>query len=331
MADFLKLGDIKGEFASKAVIHSDYLPEKAVAQPEGFVIPTDGDDIVIDGLDRMANAYVDGAIGGFQSDALTSGGREGYWDWSSEPTPYDQTNGGLEDSPVRGGGASTFNADALVKQVNGTIGYEMQPDEYFSHNPEWFAPGSTVDSLTGEGRPTKIWTNGGASTFEDSNKFLDVGSCGIDLKSDADLNDAVFGMRQNIDWTAANGGPGSSYLTAKNASKSNAYVNEDDDSFPGRHGIDRSIKGTHVVCFEDIGSGDQDNNNLLIGVRENITGTAGAGGSTFMTGNLGCQTMPPMDNIGGQAGPGGTSYMTGQFDFPTNNLGGSASPGGDDI
>ena len=167
-----------------------------------------------------------------------------------------------------------------------------------------FTTGGGGDSITGEGRSTNIWTNGGASTFEDSNKFLDVGSCGIDLKSDADLNDAVFGMRQNIDWTAANGGPGSSYLTAKNASKSNAYVNEDDDSFPGRHGIDRSIKGTHVVCFEDIGSGDQDNNNLLIGVRENITGTAGAGGSTF---------------------------MTGQFEMPTNNLTGSADPGGDDI
>ena len=68
--------------------------------------------------------------------------------------------------------------------------------------------GSFRDSLTGEGRPTKIWTNGGASTFEDR------------LALDFDANDAVFGMRENIDWTAANGGPGSSYLTAKLGSTS---------------------------------------------------------------------------------------------------------------
>ena len=30
-----------------------------------------------------------------------------------------------------------------------------------------FKPGRGGDSLTGESRPTKIWTNGGASTFED--------------------------------------------------------------------------------------------------------------------------------------------------------------------
>ena len=114
---------------------------------EGVVIPTDGDDIVRGEFASKANAYVDGAIGGFQSDALTSGGQEGFtWEAASDIW----TNGG----------ASTFNADALVQQVNGTIGYEMQPDEYFSHNPEWFAPGSAVDSWiektfgTGDGEHT---------------------------------------------------------------------------------------------------------------------------------------------------------------------------------
>ena len=66
-----------------------------------------------------------------------------------------------------------------------------------------FMPDRDGDSLSGAGRPTKIWTNGGASTFEDRH----VG--------DYDANDAVFGVKENIDWTAANGGPGSSYMTAK--------------------------------------------------------------------------------------------------------------------
>ena len=56
-----------------------------------------------------------------------------------------------------------------------------------------FKPGRGGDSLTGESRPTKIWTNGGASTFEDRH----VG--------DYDANDAVLGMRENI---GANSGLG---------------------------------------------------------------------------------------------------------------------------
>ena len=59
--------------------------------------------------------------------------------------------------------------------------------------------GGFRDSLTGEGRPTKIWTNGGASTFEDR------------LALDFDANDAVFDMRQNIGGTAGLGG--STYMT----------------------------------------------------------------------------------------------------------------------
>ena len=143
MAAFLKLGDIRGEFVSNAVNHPNYRREKAVAQPGGLVIPTDGDDIVIGGIDRMTNVYVDGAIGGFQTDALTHSGpsqevTEGYWDWSSEPTPHDLTSRGR--GSYAGGGTATCDS-------NGTIGYETQPDEFFSHNPEWFAPGSAVDAL----------------------------------------------------------------------------------------------------------------------------------------------------------------------------------------
>ncbi len=137
------------------------------------------------------------------------------------------------------------------------------------------------------------------------------------------------------------------------------------------HGTDRSIKGVQVVYFEDIGSGDQDNNDVLIGVRDNIGSTAGPGSSTFMTAKIGGKSGPggttfmtanlggnagpggstfmtetfepaagmdsfgeslnPVAELGANSGPGGTSFMTEQFEMPTNNLGGSASPGGDDI
>ena len=40
-----------------------------------------------------------------------------------------------------------LQSDALVQNVNDIIGYEMQTFEYFSHNPEWFTPGSTVDAI----------------------------------------------------------------------------------------------------------------------------------------------------------------------------------------
>ena len=62
-----------------------------------------------------------------------------------------------------------------------------------------FTTGGGGDSITGEGRSTKIWTNGGASTFEDRQ----VG--------DYDANDAVFGMRENIGGSAGTGG--TSYMT----------------------------------------------------------------------------------------------------------------------
>jgi hypothetical protein len=109
-----------------------------------------------------------------------------------------------------------------------------------------FTPDRGGDSITGEGRRMKIWGNGGASTFEDSNGFLDVGNCGVNLKSDADLNDVVIGVKENIDWTAANGGPGSSYLAAKTASQSNAYVDEDVDGFMKLGDIKGELQTTHL-------------------------------------------------------------------------------------
>ena len=82
-----------------------------------------------------------------------------------------------------------------------------------------FKPSPGGDSLTGEDRPMNVWTNGSATSFEDQ------------TTQDFDSNDVVIGVKENIDWTAANGGPGSSYLTAKAASKTNGYVDEDVDGF----------------------------------------------------------------------------------------------------
>ena len=65
---------------------------------------------------------------------------------------------GLDVGPVNqtadiwtNGGASTFTVDALLQQPSDVAGLtspeQMQPAEFFSHNPEWFAPGSAVKSL----------------------------------------------------------------------------------------------------------------------------------------------------------------------------------------
>ena len=192
MAAFLKIGDIKGEFASKAkaygdedvdgfmklgdikgeIVRSDvdeiiyggggqndlnaftYREDGAGRFTtggggdslnawrdlrhgsetfEGFVIPTDGDDIVRGEFASKANAYVDGAIGGFQAEALTNAGQKGFT-WEAAADIWTT------------GGASTFNADALVQQVNGTIGYEMQPAD-FANNQGGFETGLSVEGI----------------------------------------------------------------------------------------------------------------------------------------------------------------------------------------
>ena len=158
--------------------------------------------------------------------------------------------------------------------------------------------GSFRDSLTGEGRPTKIWTNGGASTFEDRH----VG--------DYDANDAVFSMRQNIDWTAANGGPGSSYLTAKDTSQSNAYVDEDVDGFMKLGDIRGELQTTDL----------RSDNRFVIERFEPLAEMNSFG-----------ESLNPVFQLGTNSGPGATTFLTGQFDMPTNNIGGSADHGGDDI
>ncbi|KZR87492.1 hypothetical protein [Synechococcus sp. MIT S9508] len=158
-----------------------------------------------------------------------------------------------------------------------------------------FTPDRGGDSLTGEGRPTKIWTNGGASTFEDRT----VG--------DYDANDAVFGVGENIDWTAANGGNGSSWLTAKNASKVNAYVDEDVDGFMklgdiGAFQADelRSDNSFVMESFEPL-AGMNSFGESLNPVAE-LGGTAGPGASTFMTEKIGANPGQMLSPLSGGDG-----------------------------
>ena len=108
---FMKLGDIKGEFAGS----------------------------------------YSNSLGGWEaaSDIWTTGGP------STFKAGHSYSGGG---TVTCGTNADFTNADALVQQVNGTIGYEMQPAEFFSHAMEWFAPGRAVDAL-GASTPMGIEPN----------------------------------------------------------------------------------------------------------------------------------------------------------------------------
>ena len=193
----IKLGDIKGEFARKEILHPDFRPEASsqdvgswTLQDNTFRGPkTDevGWDVgpVGDAAENFAGAYSN-SLGGFQADALnndganrftTGGGGDSLTDAGLGTNSFHQgadvwTNGSatsINDAPpvfktrsnwdvICDVGTSInqdgidLQSDALVQQVNDFAGLispdQMRPAEYFSHNPEWFAPGSAVDSWT---------------------------------------------------------------------------------------------------------------------------------------------------------------------------------------
>ena len=175
-----------------------------------------------------------------------------------------------------------------------------------------------INELTGEGRPMNVWTNGSATSFEDR------------TLGDYDANDAMFDMRENIDWTAANGGNGSSWLKAKIASKANAYVDEDVDGFMKLG----DIKGEyHQTVHPDFKTGYH---TPFGTARNRLGGNAGPGGSTFMTetfepaagmDSFG-ESLNPVLEIGTKWCPGGPPLANGQFEMPTDNIGGTSGPGG---
>ena len=163
--------------------------------------------------------------------------------------------------------------DSELDALNETTNFDpriLGPISGESESDNHFTPDRGGDSLTGEGRPTKIWTTGGASTFEDRH----VG--------DYDANDAVFSMRENVDWTAANGGPGSSYLTAKLGANSGpggtSFMTETFEPAAGMNSFGESLNPV-----AELGA------------------NSGPGGTSFMTGRFDM----PADNLGGSASPGG--------------------------
>ena len=187
MAAFLKIGDIKGEFASnvsftyredganrfttggggdsltdaglgnnsfhqgadvwtngtatsvKKALHSDYNSQEAVKEVGWWTV---------DGADFRA----------IQQDPLTKGGQEGeelvsdYW----SPTPSCSIDETCTPTCALG-----FADDALVQQVNGTIGYEMQAGMGISPNAKSHTIGTIAAyNVMGSGVPVENYCTG---------------------------------------------------------------------------------------------------------------------------------------------------------------------------
>ena len=136
---FMKLDDIKGEFASNVSV--TYREDGA----NRFTTGGGGDSLTDAGLGN--NLFHQGA------DVLTNvsytSDRNGVWD---DPATWSGASASVISEACTPTCPTGFAEDALVQQVNDFAGLispdQMRPAEYFSHNPEWFAPGSAVDSWT---------------------------------------------------------------------------------------------------------------------------------------------------------------------------------------
>ena len=147
MAAFMKLGDIKGEF------QADELTGTFNALNETTnVRPSKGESISIV-HPAFKTGYDPGPVGSL-SETFGDG----------DPRIL---------GPISGEGV--FKPQSIDAKGSVIVG-----DNHFK-------PGRGGDSLTGEGRPMKIWTTDGPSIFEDRH----VG--------DYDANDAAFGMRHEAE------------------------------------------------------------------------------------------------------------------------------------
>ena len=153
--------------------------------------------------------------------------------------------GALKPSHVRYVAASADNDSIVHLEGDAIVGTTAMDKQ--------FTTGGGGDSLTGEDRPMNVWTNGSATSFEDR------------LTEDFDSNDVVIGVKENIDWTAANGGPGSSYLTSKAASKTNAYVDEDVDGFMKLDDIRGEFSPSRQVDRDPSENVDRDPGDNIVG------------------------------------------------------------------
>jgi hypothetical protein len=168
-----------------------------------------------------------------------------------------------------------------------------------------FTTGGGGDSITGDGHPMNVWTNGSATSFEDR------------MTKDFDSNDVVFGKTINADIQhpthpndsiGGNAGPGGlTYMTATTASKTNADVDEDVDGFMKLGDIKGELQATDL----------RSDNRFVIERFEPLAEMSSFG-----------ESLNPAFEIGGKSGPSGTSLMTGHFEMPTDNVGGNSGPGG---
>ena len=150
-----------------------------------------------------------------------------------------------------------------------------------------FKAGGVGDSLTGEVRLTKIWTNGGASTFQDRldvgpvNKTAGKGWWTID---GADFRDSEFDARNN-DFRAVD-----IWTTGGTASVKNKVVN----NLEGQAFLREQFSYEFACEFEPAD-----------------------GMNSFG------RSANPVTELGSTAGAGAgaTSFLTGQFEMPTDNVG----------
>ena len=178
---FMKLGDIRGEFAGNvSVTYREDSAGRFTTGRAGDSIHQEPDtnapgsgyrsnwDVICDlgtAIKQPADLRVNGAV--HQDTPIDTHPNDtllGYPSAGSEQVRLDVGPVNQTANIWTNGGASTFNADALLQQSSEVAGLispdQMQPAEFFSHNPEWFAPGSSVDSWiektfgTGDGEHT---------------------------------------------------------------------------------------------------------------------------------------------------------------------------------
>ncbi len=174
---------------------------------------------------------------------------------------------------IKGG----FQADELTgnfNALNKTTNVRPNKGESISIiHPQFSEANGRGDSITGEGRPTKIWTNGGASTFEDR------------MPLDFDSNDVVTCNGITLDTEAPS-------MSMHQSAMNSAGGKDLAENF-----LDAA--GSMTETFEPA-AGMNSFGESLNPVAELGT-NSGPGGSTFMTGRFDM----PTNNLTGSAGPGG--------------------------
>ena len=247
MAAFVKIGDIKGEFAPA--------PEADGFMKLGDIKGEFAPAREAIGADALGLA-VRGPLSLVQRDGQTF--IEG---------PDGQLLG-----PISGEGV--FNPQDIDAKASVIVG-----DNHFK-------PSRGGDSLTGEDRPMNVWTNGSATSFEDR------------MIGDFDSNDVEIGVKENIDWTAANGGPGSNYLTAKAASKTNAYVDEDVDGFMKLGDVKVELQTTDL----------RSDNRFVIEPVNLVQGLDAGGMNDAEAADLDSSIFDVVNKVTGSTGPGGIDF-----------------------